>query len=274
MKIMIGSARIDERGRASGGKAGDQKQAKTPDYSGEVSLENFYVARKGWYILRPKNAEHAAKIAERMLTACNNKNIGYDQNQRLGVIQNGIDTKKATEADCSSLVRACVKEATGIDPGNFTTANETAALKATGLFEERIAYKSGTVLYVGDILVTKTKGHTAIVVSGVCRSAGTTSSVSKSYTTYGGLDYGPVFDAGYYSDRYGDLKAAYGSNGEALFTHFIVHGMREGRQAIDTFNVQAYRARYPDLQKAFGDSLPQYYQHYVQFGRNEGRNAL
>lgn len=91
---------------------------------------------------------------------------------------------------------------------------------------------------------------------------------------YGGLDYAPVFDAGYYSDRYRDLKAAYGNNRAALFTHFITHGMREGRQAIDTFNVQAYRARYEDLQKAFGDNLPQYYQHYVQYGQDEKRIAI
>lgn len=97
---------------------------------------------------------------------------------------------------------------------------------------------------------------------------------AASPTVYGGLDYAPVFDAGYYGDRYRDLKAAYGNNGAALFTHFIVHGMREGRQAVDGFNVQAYRARYGDLQKAFGDNLPLYYQHYIQFGMNERRNAL
>ena len=70
------------------------------------------------------------------------------------------------------------------------------------------------------------------------------------------------------------LKAAYGNNRAALFTHFITHGMREGRQAIDTFNVQAYRARYEDLQKAFGGNLPQYYQHYVQYGQDEKRIAI
>lgn len=94
------------------------------------------------------------------------------------------------------------------------------------------------------------------------------------FTIYGGLDYAPVFDAKYYSDRYRDLKAAYGYNSEALFTYFIVHGMKEGRQAIDTFNVQAYKARYTDLQKAFGENLPRYYQHYIQFGMNERRDAL
>ena len=97
---------------------------------------------------------------------------------------------------------------------------------------------------------------------------------AASPTVYGGLDYAPVFDAGYYSDRYKDLKAAYGSNGAALFTHFIVHGMREGRQAVDSFNVQAYRTRYPDLQKAFGDNLPAYYQHYIHLGQKEKRTAV
>ena len=32
---IIGSARIDERGKATGGKAGDQKQKSTPDYKGD-----------------------------------------------------------------------------------------------------------------------------------------------------------------------------------------------------------------------------------------------
>lgn len=91
---------------------------------------------------------------------------------------------------------------------------------------------------------------------------------------YGGLDYSPVFDAVYYADRYKDLKAKYGYDSIGLFTHFITHGMREGRQAIETFNVQTYKARYPDLQKAFGENLPLYYQHYVQLGRLEKRIAI
>lgn len=93
-------------------------------------------------------------------------------------------------------------------------------------------------------------------------------------TVYGGLDYAPVFDAVYYANRYKDLKAAYGNNATALFTHFIAHGMREGRQAIDTFNVQVYKSKYLDLQKEFGNHLSLYYQHYVQFGKNEKRIAV
>ena len=132
----------------------------------------MYTHSKGWYIIRPKSVEHAEKIAERMLSACNNPNIGYDQNQRLGVITAGIDTNTPTECDCSSLVRQCVKEATRKDPGNFTTANEANALVNTGLFDKVISYVSQakTPVYNGDVLVTKTKGHTVIVVSGSPRS--------------------------------------------------------------------------------------------------------
>ena len=118
--IMIGSARIDERGKSSGGVAGDQKQVSSSnDTKGEVSMQPFYVHSKGWYILRPKSVTLSAKMAERMIAACNNKNIGYDQGNRLGVIIYSINTKIKTECDCSSLTRQVVKEASGKDPGNL-----------------------------------------------------------------------------------------------------------------------------------------------------------
>ena len=116
--------------------------------------------------MRPKSDKHADKIAKNMMIACNNKNLGYDQGNRLGVIKYGVTTKIKTECDCGSLVRECVKEATGKDPGNFNTENEVSALKKTGLFKDPIPYTSDTKLYDGDVLVTKTKGHTVIVVSG------------------------------------------------------------------------------------------------------------
>ena len=135
--IMIGSARINERGKLSGGVAGDQKQVSSAnDTKGEVSMQPFYVHSKGWYILRPKDAVLAAKMAERMTAACNNKNIGYDQGNRLGVIIYGINTKTKTECDCSSLTRQVVKEASGKDPGNFTTANAVSLLIVIVLHNE------------------------------------------------------------------------------------------------------------------------------------------
>ena len=101
--IVIGSARIAENGKATGGQAGDQKQTSTPDYKGEVSMQEFYVSSKGWYVIRPKDKTHAKKIAERMETACNNPNIGYDQDGRYGVIKNG----KVEAGFYSSLGLSC-----------------------------------------------------------------------------------------------------------------------------------------------------------------------
>jgi len=163
MAVIFGSARIDEGGSLHGGRAGDQKQTALPDRKGEVSMQDFYIHKKGWVILRAKDPAHAYKIAKAMEQACNNPNIGYDQNQRLGVITYGTASKVQTECDCSSLVRQCVKEATGKDPGNFTTANEVSTLLGTKLFD-RIPCNNVADVKQGDILVTKTKGHTGVVV--------------------------------------------------------------------------------------------------------------
>lgn len=178
MSIIIGSARIDERGKLSGGKAGDQKQTGIDDYRGEVSMQAFYIHRKGWYLFSWKNLAFAEKCAKAMKDACNNKHIGYDQNQRLGVWNQlqagktiaGISTD--TETDCSALVRVCIKQASGVDIGNQTTGTLPDALKKSGLFKDPIKCTSASQCTLGGILVTQVRGHTAIVV--IAPSASTT----------------------------------------------------------------------------------------------------
>lgn len=165
MPVMIGSARMGENNSIVGGMPGDQKQKATPDTKGEVSMQPFYIHKKGWHVLRPKDMPVAARMAQAMINACNNPMIGYNQNSRADIIKYGTTTKTYINCDCSSLVRRCIIEASGKDPGNFTTATEAAALEKTGLFEKRFTYTPATVLKAGDVLVTKTKGHTAIVVS-------------------------------------------------------------------------------------------------------------
>lgn len=167
-KIIIGSARIDENGNVSGGKAGDQKQTKINDYSGEVSLQEFYMHPLGWMLIRPKNPVYAKKLASKMLSACNNKRLGYSQRDRYGVIMYGICSNRYTNCDCTSLIRACIREAYNVDPGDFITSNEVAVLKKTELFDIS-EYHEGDELYGGDILVTKKKGHTVMVVEGCSR---------------------------------------------------------------------------------------------------------
>lgn len=162
--IEVGSARIDERGNANWGKAGDQN-------SREVATEPFYSHRLGWTMLRPKDKEVARKIGLAMLEACLNNNIGYDQSNRYGVISclqkygRLAKINESTEADCSSLVRACCIQA-GIKVGDFNTSNEVVVLSRTGAFERAVDITSSANLCMGDILVTRTKGHTVIVTKG------------------------------------------------------------------------------------------------------------
>jgi hypothetical protein len=163
MSVIFGSARHDENGRYANGKAGDQTGS-------EVSTQVFYMHPKGWYALRAKDANLANRIAEGMKIACANNNIGYDQNERNGVVVHGIQTTRRTETDCSALIRAVLKWA-GVNVGNFTTANEKRVLMNTGLFD-CYTITSASQCCTGDILVTKTKGHTVIVVDGAKRSSG------------------------------------------------------------------------------------------------------
>lgn len=173
MSIIFGSARVDEKGGYSGGVAGDQTGK-------EVSTQPYYMHKHGWYCLRPKTAATANKIAKAMKDACANDNIGYDQGGRFGIItaiQKYGNMKKITtktEGDCSTLVRACCMEA-GIYPENFTTYNEASILEKTGKFEKKFEVTSEKDLYKGDILVSKKKGHTVVVVSGPARKSPTTS---------------------------------------------------------------------------------------------------
>lgn len=169
MGLVVGSARIDENGKISSGALGDNNGR-------EVSTQPYYLHSKGWYVLRPKTIALANGLASAMSDACANNHIGYDQSNRYGVIKmvrkygSMKAIKEKTEADCSSLVRGCCIQ-NGFDPGDFATSGEAAKLEATGKFEKRQSVSANTVLYNGDVLVTKTSGHTVIVVSGNSRSA-------------------------------------------------------------------------------------------------------
>lgn len=173
MAVKIGSARGDEHNSAKGGSAGDQKQKTTPDYKGEVSMQDWYKHSKGWVVLRCKDPAKADLIAQDMEYACNNPNIGYDQDDRdtLYAAAKKVDfncskVKTKCECDCSALVRVCVNYA-DIKVGDFYTGDEAEVLIKTGMFEKLTASKyttSSSYLKRGDILVTATKGHTVVVL--------------------------------------------------------------------------------------------------------------
>ena len=159
--VTIASARIDENGNVHGGRAGDQTGQ-------EVCTQKFYQHKKGWNCLRFKNAKVGNDLAGFMLDICNNNHIGYDQYHRndlfneivKGKLPKNIDHDVST--DCSATIRTLLYIA-GIKVQDFTTANEKSVLLATNQFEY-ISNVSEDMLRVGDILVTKTKGHTVMVV--------------------------------------------------------------------------------------------------------------
>lgn len=167
MAVKIGSARIDENGKTHGGKAGDQSGR-------EICTQAWYKHKKGWRVLRCTNVDKAEKIARAMQAACDNANIGYDQHQRLSLYNfaKRVDfdpskIKTPCETDCSALVRVCLAYA-GIPTEDFRTSNEASVLLRTGEFVERKEGRytdQSTYLRRGDILVTRTQGHTVVVLS-------------------------------------------------------------------------------------------------------------
>ena len=162
--VLIGSARSSYGNTTPG----DQHNGL------EVSTQEWYLHSKGWVLLRATSAAVREKIAVAMERACANNNIGYSQPTRNTLYNNvkpfGFDPAKTTKAvntDCSALVRVCVNFA-GITVGDFITSNEVSTLMATGAFDKFTDSKYTTkpdYLMRGDILVTKTKGHTVVVLS-------------------------------------------------------------------------------------------------------------
>ena len=158
MAVRIGHASIDERGKATGGAAGDQTGK-------ELCVRNWY--KNGWtVVLRARDTTVRRKIAANCLAACNNPNLGYDQSGRNTGLQEakkvGWDFSKIqtpAEFDCSSLTAACV-QAAGVSVwtgGNApTTRTLEKVLTGTGAFDALKDSKylnSSDYLQEGDILL-------------------------------------------------------------------------------------------------------------------------
>lgn len=165
--VYVGNAVCDENGHARGGKPGDQTGR-------ELRIQPWYLNAKGWRVFRAKDPAVAKKIADDMRWACDNMAIGYNQSTR-NTLYNAakpfdFDCAKVTElceCDCSSLVRVCVLYA-GIKINDFNTTSEPTRLLNTGAFDEMVGEKytdESAYLREGDILVTRTKGHTLVILN-------------------------------------------------------------------------------------------------------------
>ncbi len=174
MTVRIGHASLDERGKASGGAAGDQTGK-------EVCIRSWY--NKGWNVLlRPRSAELAEKSARACEAACANPAIGYDQGGRntLYTMAKAADFDLAIinwhcECDCSSLMHVCaIAGGANLDYGTngHTTRTMVRAFVNSGDYIKLTDSKYLTTdmyLQRGDILV-KEGSHTAMVLTNGERS--------------------------------------------------------------------------------------------------------
>lgn len=177
MGVLIGHASIDERGRASGGAAGDQTGK-------EVCIREWY--NSGWdRMLRAKSADVAEKMAAFVEAVCRSNKVGYDQGQRNTLRSyaraanwDGGKIKDNCETDCSAFMTVAA-EAAGIQipyMGGWNapvTQTMVQAFTGTGAFDvfSESKYLTGTdYLKRGDILVRQS-GHTAMVLTNGARIA-------------------------------------------------------------------------------------------------------
>lgn len=165
--VKIGSARIDERGKIIGkGKINNDA---------EISYHNWYLPSKGWVVIRAKDENVRKRIAEAMRSACINNNISYSKTNRNDLF-NKVKIKDYDPAkceikavtDCSALIRTCICFALNKIIPDFNTSIEKIVLEKTGYFDIITDPKYTTksrYLLEGDILVTKIKGHSVVVLN-------------------------------------------------------------------------------------------------------------
>ena len=190
MAVKIGHASIGERGKAKGGKAGDQTGK-------EVCIRDWY--NGNWHtVFRPKDSKKAEKIAKACEQGCKNNHIGYDQNQRTTLYDaaKAVDwdlskIKKNVETDCSAFVAVCCNAAGIKVTKNNWTGEEKAILTKTGAFDVLTDKKyTGQSAYLkrGDILLKD--GHTAMVLSNgskVVTKSKTSTEKSDTYKPWKGI---------------------------------------------------------------------------------------
>ncbi len=79
-----------------------------------------------------------------------------------------------------------------------------------------------------------------------------------------------VLDPAFYQSIHTDLR---GMTPAALQSHWLNHGLREGRQPRADFDLRSYLARYPDVKQSVGDNYAAALEHYFRVGTLQGRTA-
>ena len=243
---MISNSGSDERGRISGGAAGDQTGR-------EWEIRPWY--NRPWNcVLRHPDQKVREKIAELGEKAARNDKIGYDQNQRYTywdlLVKAKYDPSKITvacESDCSAGIIANTKAVghlLGITAlrniAATYTGNMRSAFKAAG-FEVLTASKyltSDKELLRGDILLND-KSHTATNLTDGANIKKSTTSTGKTYK---------INDDMTYTVRAGDTLSA------------IVAGLRAQGSKVSLEMIRRWNSNIKDINKiVVGQKLKLYY---------------
>lgn len=175
-KAYILEAMGAENGTAGwgGSEPGDQKQKESPDYYGEVRIDEYRKFEKNgdYKIFRIVDEKQRAKFWKAAYFFVNSKRVGYSQKNRLTLYNAckdlGFDNyeklNKNVECDCSSLMYTCAKIAGIKGWSNWVTADMMTKLeKVPGLelLTDKKYYNGPNYLKSGDVLVKN--GHTGCI---------------------------------------------------------------------------------------------------------------
>lgn len=163
------AARIDERGRVSGGKIGDQGE--------EVCVCKYANFRKGWDGILRWNGPKRARVRNRLICAAYRiakyDAAGYDQSKRITLynqmkrfdwLLRDVKNLPKCSCDCSLFMGVCaniallpLKLSDVVCPDYVYTGNMVAIFKAMGFdwIESGIDFDTGEGLEPGDILLNE-----------------------------------------------------------------------------------------------------------------------
>lgn len=188
MSTLCGWASINENGKATGGRKGDQTGR-------EVRTGSWYGFGQN-VVLRFKDRSKAKKAAEAMKKLCYNKNVGYCQTHRTSLYTElekvGWNPDALTtpcETDCSAIMAPVLKCAGISVSKDIYTRNMVNAIMATGKFEKLTGSKytdSGDYLLTGDIMVRPGK-HTIMALENGSKVSGIGMTSTVTATASGGF---------------------------------------------------------------------------------------
>ncbi len=84
-----------------------------------------------------------------------------------------------------------------------------------------------------------------------------------------------AFDLNYYLLKYADVRNAYAGGFDKSLEHYLLSGMREGRNGSSVYNAKNYMNGNVDVAAAYGaNNFIDSTKHWILFGKPEGRSGL